>query len=228
MSREAILALLCGLLPLFIIHYAYWLNIHTPDVLAAVYQCNPYFEGCVSVSRAARSGPGLFWFKLVMLPCAVLIAVSWRNVGAWMAGIMSELEITRLWTVRLGMLGAVALVFYVIFLGTEGEIYSWLRRYGVVFFFGMTALAQLLVARLVWEAFGALKGWLAALFLVLVSLQWVTGVFSVLKRLIFDNPDLIDRLENMAEWLMIVLMSLGFILIGLLLLNQQDQKPQSY
>ncbi|HKJ16597.1 MAG TPA: hypothetical protein VJ984_04545 [Xanthomonadales bacterium] len=228
MNREGILAALCGLLTLVIIHYAYWLNIHTPGVLAAVYQCNPYFEGCVSVSRAARSGPGLLWFKLVMLPCALMIAVSWRNVGAWMAGIMPGWEKSRLWTVRLGMVGAVALVFYVIFLGTEGEVYSWLRRYGVVFFFGMTALAQLLVARLVWAAFGVLKGWLASLFVVLVSLQWVTGVFSVLKRLIFDNPDLIDRLENMAEWLMILLMSLGFILMGLFLCNQQTRKPASY
>ena len=34
----------------------------------------------------------------------------------------------------------------------------------------------------------------------LVSVQWVLGVFSSLKRLIFDDPVVIDRIENVIEW----------------------------
>jgi hypothetical protein len=228
MNRQSVLAIVCGILPLTIVQYSYWLNIHAPEALAAVFQCNPYFEGCVSISRAVRSGPGLLWFKAVMLPCAVFMVMTWRSVGAWMTRLGFERPHMLVWTVRLGIGGAIALVFYVIFLGTEGEIYSWMRRYGVVFFFGLTALAQLLVVPFVWDKFDSVTRWLAALFIVIVSSEWVIGVLSVLKRLIFDDPALINRLENIAEWLMMVVMSVGFVLIGLLLLDRRKARPQPY
>ena len=120
------------------------------------------------------------------------------------------------WTVWLGICGAIALVFYVLYLGSEGVVYSWLRRYGVVFFFGFTALAQLLTARFIWDVFQGALTWLAAFYIVLISLQWGIGVFSVFKRWLFDDPLLIDRLQNMSEWLMIAALSGGFVLIGLL------------
>ena len=46
-----------------------------------------------------------------------------------------------------------AVLVYAGALGTEGEFYKWMRRYGVVFYFGFTGIAQLLVAnRLFWPA----------------------------------------------------------------------------
>jgi hypothetical protein len=155
-----------------------------------------------------------------------LLALTWREVGSWMSeiafGRASEMARLRRWTVWLGIGGAIALVFYVVYLGTEGPIYSWLRRYGVVFFFGFTALAQLLAARFVITcfragAFGPGRQGSAMAFIGTVSLQWVIGVFSVLKRFIFTDPKVIDRIENITEWFMIVAMSLGFVLLGMLL-----------
>lgn len=209
-------AIACGVLSLFIVHFAYWLNA-SADAIAPVFVCNPYLEGCVSTSRAVRSGPGLIWFKAVMLPVAVLMAVTWRFTGNWMAGFGNLMPRVQRWTVWLGIGGAVALVVYVIYLGTEGEVYSWLRRYGVIFFFGFTALAQLVAARFVWGMFRNQLPWSATFFVVLVSLQWAIGVFSAFKRLLFDDPVFIDQLENITEWLMVATMSLGFVLIGLLL-----------
>ena len=228
MNRKRALVIVCGLLPLVMVHYAYWLNIHAPDTLAAAYQCNPYFEGCVSVSRAVRSGPGLIVFKAVMLPLAIFLMLSWRFIGAWMAQLEPGMEGTRRWTVRLGVMGAIALVFYVVFLGTEGDVYRWLRRYGVVFFFGFSALAQLIAAKLVWDRFDDFRGAFAALFVALVSFQWVIGVFSVFKKLVFDDPQLIDRIQNITEWLMIVLMSLGLALIGVLMQSRLPERPEPY
>ena len=229
MSGRAVLIMTCGLLTAAVIHFAYWLNIHAPGAtLQAVYQCNPYFEGCVSVSRAVRSGPGLYWFKLVMLPLAICLPMAWLFVRKWMRAVAPSMSRTRLWAFRLGVGGAVALVFYVVFLGTDGEIYKWLRRYGVVFFFGFTALAQLLTARLAWDVFDSLRQAPAALFIIAVGLQWAIGVSSVFKKLVFDDPYLINQLENISEWMMVALMALAFILIGLMVMDQRRQKPESY
>lgn len=225
MNGRAALVMTCGLLPLVMIHFAYWLNIHAPDALPAVFQCNPYFEGCVSVSRAARSGPGLYWFKLVMMPLAICLAIAWQFAGEWMAQLRPDMQKTRVWAVWLGVAGSIALVFYVVFLGTEGDVYRWFRRYGVVFFFGFSALAQLMTARVVWDVFDSFRSALAALFLVLVSLQWLIGVSSVFKKLVFDDPRLVDRIQNITEWLMIGFMSLGLALIGVLMLDRRNGEP---
>jgi len=225
MNGKAALVITCGLLPLVMIHFAYWLNIHAPDALPAAFQCNPYFEGCVSVSRAVRSGPGLYWFKLVVMPVAICLAIAWQFVGGWMAQRRPDMQKTRLWTIRLGVAGSIALVFYVVFLGTEGDVYRWLRRYGVVFFFGFSALAQLLTAKVVWAGFDTFRAAPAALFIVMISLQWVIGVSSVFKKLIFADPHLIDQLQNITEWLMIVLMSLGLALIGVLMQVRRNSGP---
>lgn len=220
MNRRVLSLLICGVVPMVIVHLAYWLNIRAGAPLAPEFICNPYTEGCVSTSRAARSGPGLLWFKAVMLPMAAVLIVAWRSVTLWMTSLGTDMPRIRRWTLRLGIGGAVALVFYVLFLGTEGEMYSWLRRYGVVFFFGFTALAQLLTARYVAGAFHAHLTRSAAAFIATVSLQWAIGVFSVFKGYFFDDPEVIDRLQNMTEWWMIAAMCLGFVLIGLLLRGQ--------
>lgn len=224
MNRHAIMAITSGVLSLAIVHFAYWLNVKAGGALDAEFICNPYLDGCVSTSRAVRSGPGILWFKAVMLPVAVLMFLTWRALAAWMAGLSTEMPNARRWTLRLGVGGAVALVVYVIYLGTEGEVYSWLRRYGVVFFFGFTALAQLVAARFIWGIYPASAPRVAGWFVATVSLQWMIGVFSVFKNFMFLDPEHIDRLENITEWFMIFAMSLGFVLIGLLL---RDRKPAS-
>jgi hypothetical protein len=50
--------------------------------------------------------------------------------------------------------------------------------------------------------------------IVLISLQWALGVFSAIKRLIFEDPVFIDRLENVIEWWYALPMATGFIVIA--------------
>lgn len=222
MNRRVLILLACGVVPMLVVHLAYWLNIRAGAPLTPEFICNPYTEGCVSTSRAVRSGPGIVWFKVVMLPLAAVLVAGWRSVVSWMALQGTDLPRIRRWTLRLGIGGAIALVFYVVFLGTEGPVYSWLRRYGVVFFFGFTALAQLLTARFVAGTFHAGLPRRAAAFIAVVSLQWVIGVFSVFKGYFFEDPDIIDGLQNITEWWMIAAMCLGFVFIALLL-----RRPES-
>ena len=47
----------------------------------------------------------------------------------------------------LGVVSAFALAVYATFLGTEGDIYRFLRRYGVIVYFGFGYLAQLALMR---------------------------------------------------------------------------------
>lgn len=49
---------------------------------------------------------------------------------------------------------------------------------------------------------------------LLISLQWALGVFSAFKRLIFDDPILIDQIENVIEWWYALAMSLAFLVIA--------------
>src|SRR5690606_35552238 len=53
------------------VHLAWWLSLRGGHVPA----CMPYLEGCTSISRAARHGPGNHVFRLMVLPCSALLAL---------------------------------------------------------------------------------------------------------------------------------------------------------
>jgi hypothetical protein len=194
------------------------LNVYAGADLAAEFICIPYFDGCVSISRAARSGPGLMLFKVLMLWASLLLVLSWKYVRDWLLDLRACGH-RRAWVLSiLGTIGALFLVFYVTALGNEDEWYRWQRRYGVIFYFGGTALAQLLLVWVLWPLRGHLAGGRAAGPIVtltaLVTLQWALGVFSSVKRLLFDDPQFIDRIENIIEWCYALPMALGFIVIA--------------
>lgn len=218
MKRPAAIAFLSGLLPVTAVLVAYLLNVFASTELELRFICMPFVDGCVSISRAARSGPGLHLFRALMLPCAVLILLSWDFVRAWLL----ELEACtkkRAWTIfGLGAVGAIFLVVYVTWLGTDGELYKWLRRYGVTFYFGGTALAQLLLVWVLWpQRRTLLEGRLArpvGALTALVSLQWALGVFSAFKSLVFSDPDFIGRIQNVIEWWYALPMALAFFAIA--------------
>lgn len=217
------IALLAGLLPIVAAHAAYLLNVHEGVGLAAEFVCMPYLDGCVSISRAARSGSGLLLFRALMLPSALLLFLSWHFARNWLTHVQACSR-QRAWSIAgLGMAGALFLVLYVTALGNEDEWYRWQRRYGVIFYFGGTALAQLLLVWVLWPArrslaAGRLTRPIAAL-TALVSVQWALGVFSSIKRLLFDDPELIDRIENVIEWWYALPMSLAFFVIAWMFLR---------
>jgi hypothetical protein len=229
-SRPVYVALLAGLLPIVAAHAAYVVNFQSDAGLLPEYRCMPYVDGCVSVSRAARSGPGLLLFRWLMLPSAFLLLLCWRDVHAWLRGLQAGTTLRRRWIAGLGIAGAVFLVLYVTALGNESGWYNWQRRYGVTVYFGGTALAQLLLVWVLWPLrrnllAGTLHRPIAWLF-GLICLQWVLGVFSSVKRFIFADPEFVDRLENLTEWWFALPMSLAFVAIAWLLARTVG--PNSY
>lgn len=190
MNRAAGSALLAGLLPIVVVNLAFWLNVQ--HGLAG---CFPYVEGCWSVSRGVRDGPGLWFFKAAALPTAVFMALTWR----WLPG-----ELSGPWTRRLGTIGALCLLVYAFALGTDGEFYKWMRRYGVVFYFGLTGIAQLMVANRLWRLGRPMARFRprasTVVYLTLAAFTWGVGLVSAFKRQLFDDPSVIDRVQNAMEW----------------------------
>lgn len=219
MLRPAWLALLCGIVPIAATHGALLLNLlSSGEALAETYRCVPYWEGCVSISRAVRSGPGLLLFRALMLPTAAVLALMWICVAPWLTGLRPGSE-TRARNIAVsGVIGALFLILYVSALGSEGPWYGWMRRYGVVMYFGLTALAQLLLVHALWPLRGQahmrqLLGPLRVLF-ALVCLEWMGGVASVAKRALLSDPALIDRVENIIEWWFALALSAAFIALA--------------
>ena len=221
MKKPHIIVFLTGLMPLLVVPLAYLLNVYAGGQLATEFVCQPFIEGCVSVSRAVRSGPGLYLFRAVMLPCAALTFMSWIVVRRWLT-LLDACSARRASVIFwLGAFGALFLVFYANWLGTDGEWYRWLRRYGVTVYFGGTALAQLVLASVLWPrrldlARGRLRRGIG-LFTSLVAMQWVLGVVSVAKRLLLSDADLVDRIENIIEWGFGLCMAGAFIVLAWLL-----------
>jgi len=113
-------------------HLGLWLSVRE----GYIEPCLPVLDGCTSISRAGRHGLANAVFRLLVLPCALLVGLHWWLVARWLGPQARAVA----W---LGVAAALALAVYATFLGTEGETYRFLRRYGVVCFFGFGYLAQL-------------------------------------------------------------------------------------
>jgi hypothetical protein len=202
------LPLAVALVPVAAAHLAYALSIEAGHVPA----CVPYVEGCTSISRAARHGLGNHLFRLLMLPSALLLTLHWLATIVWLRQSTGEARAGRsLWL--LAPFAGLALAVYVTFLGTEGEVYRFLRRYGAQLYFASVYLAQLVVVRHwhrrlgYWDRIGA--AWLA---ISLVMLALGLGYTAVANG--FDDPELKDRMENLLEWHIGALMTAWYLLLA--------------
>lgn len=220
-------AALAGLLPVMAVNLAFVVNMGV-----GMEGCFPYWEGCMSVSRGVRSGPGLVLFRILVLPGALVMALCWRRVGAWL-GQVAETSLRRKRTiVWLGVIGAAFLLVYAAALGTEGELYKWMRRYGVVFYFGLTGLAQLFLVAVLWKQrrnirAGRLHAQIAG-FCGIVVLSWALGVASALKRKLIEDPAFLDRVENALEWNFALALSLAFVALAWVFRTDQVRGAAPY
>lgn len=172
--------------------------------------CVPYVEGCTSISRAARHGLANHLFRLLVLPCAVLVAVHWWLAGRWLR---SRGAAARGMAVA-GMLAALALAVYATFLGTDGEAYRFLRRHGVVAFFGLGYLAQLLFLRGLSRIRYQDRTMHRALQSACVAML-LAGVVHAVALVAIGGSALQDRLENALEWQIGALLVAWYVLQGL-------------
>ena len=205
------LPLSIALLFLGAVHLAWWLSVQAGHIPA----CMPYWDGCVSISRAARHGLGNHLFRLAVLPCATLHLLNWWLARAWLREPGSGRDPAGAVLLMLGASSALALAIYAAFLGTEGEMYRFLRRYGVVVYFGCGYLAQLVFMRLA-KRRGKLTAGIARAMLVVCVAMLGLGLANVATGLALADPALRDRWENVFEWQLGLLMVAWFVLLAML------------
>ena len=208
------LPLVAGLVPAFAAVTALWLSF----TLGLVPSCNPLLDGCVSISRAARHDLPNHVFRALVLPAAVLQALTWLLCASWLRRTGSDARAMLRVLPVLGVLAGMFLVLYGTFLGTEGEAYRWMRRYGVIFYFGFTYLCMLIVAGALWRlardgkltVTGRLDRWLVGL----CAVTLVVGLAQPFVPPLLDSADLKNRLENILEWYAGLFFTLFFVALA--------------
>ena len=204
------LPLAAGLMPAAASLLALWLAVQG----GLVPGCNPFIEGCTSISRAARHGLPNHLFRAILLPAATLQALSWLLVARWLR---AEGEAGTRTLALVGLVAPAALVLYGSFLGTDGATYRLLRQYGTVLYYGLTCVAMLMTGRALEGLAGRgalrlprrLRHALVVLFGVLVAL----GLFNALAGWWFDDP-LKDRVQNASEWWGSLVLTLVFAVLA--------------
>jgi hypothetical protein len=211
------LPLAAGLLPLAASLMAWAVSTHA----GAVPACNPFIDGCVSISRAARQDVSIAWFRALLLPAATLQALVWLlQAQALRAAGGDALRRSARVLAVVGVVAGIALVTYGSFLGGDGAVYRFLRRYGTVAAFGGTCLAMLLVARALERLHAlqradvprGLRGHQRTL-LALLAAVVLLGVGNAVVGAVAGDA-LADRVENITEWWGSVGLALGFCVLA--------------
>jgi hypothetical protein len=206
------IALLTGVVPVVVIHACYL----TSSLSGHIPLCVPYLSGCTSISATGRYGISYFVFKAGMLPGAVLLAFYWLLNREWLLTLGDRDGATTRWMVRLGLTAAAFLVLYVVFLGSKGEFYALMRRYGVTVYFSFNYLAQLLLVARLRELAGqgtaALPGWLVSAKLWLLLSLLAMGLVSIpVQHWVPEG----FRSENVLEWNFALLTAVYYLLTWL-------------
>jgi hypothetical protein len=207
-----LLPLLTGFAPIFAAHVSYLIAIRA-GVLPA---CMPYIAGCTSISATGRYPPSSFLFKSVMMPESILMAAYWLFSVAW----LRALERTAgrradggTMVGVFGVAGALFLIVYVTFLGTEGPVYDFMRRYGVYLYFLFTVIAQLLLAAKILSVSSVLRIPLVVRItqyqLGLALVPFALGVLNLVLKATLDDAVASERI---IEWMFALLMHGYFLL----------------
>jgi hypothetical protein len=209
-----LLPLAAGLLPLLGTAIAFQLAVAQGQFAA----CNPFLDGCVSISRAARHDLPNILFRALLLPAATLQGLTWLLTPRWLAGIGAPTDRLQRFLPWLGVVAALALILYGSFLGTDGSGYRLMRRYGINLYFGFTCIAMLIVAGAL-QAAERVRGQrrLASRGLyALVACLPLLGIVNSLRTLYLDDEARQYAVGNVTEWWGGTIFTLYFVVVALL------------
>lgn len=202
MSGQALrltwIPLLTGLVPTVVVLVCYAVSAgggHIPT-------CIPWLQGCTTISSTGRHGISYFLFKGGMIPAAVLLGLFWPLCRRWflsLGGTDSRGLRAMAW---LGVISAAFLVLYVLFLGSQGDFYSLMRRYGVTVHFAFSYLAQMLLLNRLWDQRRSgelpLPNYITNVQLVIGIGLFVLGLVNIPIEEIIPDPE--HRMERIIEW----------------------------
>ena len=202
--RSSFLPVAAGLLPLVAVTAAYMVAAER----GLVPGCNPFLDGCTSISATGRYAPASYLFKPAHLLQSGILALIWlRCAAALPAGsrIAVALRVS-------GLVGAGALIVYTLTLGSQTPLYEFMRRFGIYFYFVGTLGAQLLVTGALVHA--GSRSWrvqdaIAVGLWLLCLAPFVLGAANFVCKAVLDDP---DPAQNRIEWIAALAMQGWFIL----------------
>lgn len=212
--RLAHFALLTAGLPFLCVHLSYLLAAWHGQVP----WCVPYWDSCTSISATGRELPAKLVFKLIMMPAAMCAIAFWWLVRQWLRQRLG-CDSRAVWA--LGTVAALFLMLYVAALGESNE-YRWARQIGVILFFSLTYLAQLLYLYRAHHStpvpaaapgagshhgFSATEWRVLQRQLQLALLMLAIGIGSVVLDLIHPRY---DDMEDAVEWILMLGLVLQF------------------
>ena len=193
------LPLVVAITPLLGINIAYWIGASN-DVLPS---CNPYLDGCTSISSTGRFPPGDRVFRAALLPQAALLAFTWYFAVQWLKSVRPSVRSGSAILVS-GVVGAIALVLYVSYLASKDPFYEIMRSYGVYLYFGGTALAQLVLS------LSLDRSPLQRAMVWVTVTPWLLGLVNFAQKAILGS---LNSNENRIEWIASLLMQAWFGLL---------------
>ena len=202
------LPLSIGLLAIFSGNLTFLLSVNE----GFIETCFPYFEGCSSISKAGRKGLAAIFFKLTIIPVMTLLSVYWVITYNLIRNTYGINKIQGKIMLLSGIIGSFFGIIYTSFLGSEGDIYQLLRRFGIYFFFLGTYLGQLLETNLIVNIEATKLSFYPK---TMRLITFFIGCIILISVPVYGFIDEDDWLENILEWNLTLLIFLYFILSSL-------------
>lgn len=211
MLNLKVTALIIWLGPLIGVTMSYVFSVQA----GAIEACFPHLEGCVSISQSGRHAPGFFIFKATMLPVAAFTLVYWKLCHDWLVALGDSRRSYMSSMLWLGSIASLALILYTTFLGSEGDGYRLMRRFGTTIYFGFTYLAQVLLAARI-HSLAATHSELQSIGYLKLAMCGVILAGGLLMAATKNLVDGQDEIQNIAEWNVATLITLYPFLTWLL------------
>ena len=201
------------LLLVFILSF---LAIHIPLLLSTVNEylevCNPYFDGCFSISRSSRQPVSIFIFKPLMIISALSLYFLWPR--------LLNKNYKRIF-IYICQIVSLFLIIYTFALVNDGNLYEIMRRYGIFIFYVFTLFSQ-------WAycfSFNPLNKKFFSrdrILFYLSILQIIMFISSSPFYIYFKND---GHIENIYEW-WITLSIIIWFFVNFLYYNYDDRKKR--
>ena len=201
---------------LLIVFILSFLAIHIPLLLSTVNEylevCNPYLDGCFSISRSSRQPVSIFIFKPLMIISALSLYFLWPR--------LLNKNYKRIF-IYIGQIGSLFLIIYTFALGNGGNLYEIMRRYGIFIFYVFTLFSQ-------WAycfSFNPINKKFFSrdrILFYLSILQIIMFISSSPFYIYFKND---GHIENIYEW-WITLSIIIWFFVNFLYYNYDDRKKR--
>ena len=187
--------LLVAIFPFIAIHISLILSVQSEYLTL----CNPYIDGCYSISRVARQPSSIIIFKILMLISAFSLFFLWPR--------LFKPNYNKI-LILIGRIGSLFLIVYIVALGEEGFLYELMRRFGVFIFYIFTLISQWVFTL---NVDSRKRRFLDKIFLInIITCFQILAFFVAIPFFLFIEN--YSYIENIIEWWITLLITLWFFI----------------